>query len=125
MEQSSVPPSPARRIFLKVTITLVLFLLATEGVYRLLPAKYFQRQYMYKIYEADEILPFHLKKGAEAVCGSEEFEMKVKINSLGMRDREYSVEKPKGTYRILVLGDSYTFGSGVQADETYAKLLEK
>src|SRR5262249_12518020 len=37
-----------------------------------------------------------------------------RTNSDGMRDdREYSVEKPPGYRRLVFLGDSFTFGSGV------------
>jgi lysophospholipase L1-like esterase len=49
----------------------------------------------------------------------------VKINSLGLRDHEISVQKPAGTYRIVVLGDSTTFGWGVPFEQTYPKLIEK
>jgi hypothetical protein len=50
----------------------------------------------------------------------------VKINSLGFRDpREYAVDKPAGAYRILVLGDSVTFGHGAIYDATYPYLLEQ
>ncbi len=49
----------------------------------------------------------------------------VSINSKGLRDREYSYEKSEGTFRILVLGDSVTFGFGVEMERTYPKLLEK
>jgi lysophospholipase L1-like esterase len=49
----------------------------------------------------------------------------VAINSSGLRDREYAVPKPPGTFRILVLGDSTTFGWGVRVDETAAKALER
>ncbi len=48
----------------------------------------------------------------------------VRINSVGFRDREYSLQKPPGTYRIVALGDSTTFGWGVAYEETYPKLLE-
>jgi lysophospholipase L1-like esterase len=49
----------------------------------------------------------------------------VSINSRGLRDREYSVEKPPGTYRIMMLGDSTTFGWGVPIGDTAAKQLER
>ena len=50
----------------------------------------------------------------------------VRINSLGFRDRrEYSLEKPPNTFRILVLGDSVTFGHGTLDDTTYPFLLEQ
>jgi lysophospholipase L1-like esterase len=50
----------------------------------------------------------------------------VEINSLGFRDtRDYSLDKPPGTFRILVLGDSVTFGHGALSDTTYPFLLEQ
>ncbi len=50
----------------------------------------------------------------------------VRINSLGFRDRqEYSLEKPAKTFRIIVLGDSVTFGHGTLDDTTYPYLLEQ
>ncbi len=45
-------------------------------------------------------------------------------NAHGMRDRERGVAKVPGTIRIAVLGDSYTFGFGVENDETYPAVLE-
>lgn len=49
----------------------------------------------------------------------------VEINSHGLRDREHEWTKPPGTYRVLVLGDSITFGWGVRAEETFARQLEQ
>lgn len=37
----------------------------------------------------------------------------------GYRGSEISPEKPEGTFRILALGDSVTFGTGVAADQTW------
>jgi len=51
--------------------------------------------------------------------------VEVRINAHGLRSPEFSLEKPEGTYRILVLGDSWTFGVGVQQDETYPVQLER
>jgi hypothetical protein len=50
----------------------------------------------------------------------------VHINSLGLRDpREYGLRKAPGTFRILVLGDSVTFGHGSVYEHTYPYLLEQ
>ena len=50
----------------------------------------------------------------------------VHINSLELRDpREYALEKLPNTFRILVLGDSVTFGHGSVYAHTYPYLLEQ
>jgi hypothetical protein len=50
----------------------------------------------------------------------------VHINSLGFRDtRDYSLDKGPQTFRILVLGDSVTFGHGSVYEHTYPYLLEQ
>jgi lysophospholipase L1-like esterase len=45
-------------------------------------------------------------------------------NSYGFREREFVTPKPPGTVRIMVLGDSLTFGVGLRAEERYSRLLE-
>jgi hypothetical protein len=50
----------------------------------------------------------------------------VQINALGFRDdRDYTLEKSPKVFRILVLGDSVTFGHGTRSDTTYPILLEQ
>lgn len=49
----------------------------------------------------------------------------IKINAHGLRDHEHTWLKPKGTCRILGLGDSFTFGMSVELKDTYLKRLEQ
>ena len=46
------------------------------------------------------------------------------INKMGFRERNFDLKKPKGVFRILVFGDSLTFGVGVNKDHRYTELLE-
>ena len=55
---------------------------------------------------------------------SSEFDITVKINSLGFRDYEYALKKKK-KHRIAVIGDSFTFGWGVDMEDSWVKILEK
>lgn len=46
-------------------------------------------------------------------------------NSRGWRDEEHSFENPAGAFRILVLGDSNTFGPTVPQDKIYPRILQE
>jgi lysophospholipase L1-like esterase len=46
-------------------------------------------------------------------------------NSKGLRDREFSYEKPPGKLRIMMLGDSFTVGWGAKFEETFPKRIER
>jgi len=48
----------------------------------------------------------------------------VKTNSYGMRDDEPILSSDESLKRIIVCGDSYTFGFGVSGEETYSNVLE-
>lgn len=50
----------------------------------------------------------------------------VSSNSKGLRGiQEYAIEKPKGVTRIVVLGDSFTFGEEVEDHETFSFHLQQ
>ena len=74
----------------------------------------------------DPQLGFRLKPNSsllvERDAGSHQVELR--INSIGIRDREYSFEKPPGTIRVLFAGDSIVFGATVALENTIVKMLE-
>jgi lysophospholipase L1-like esterase len=67
-------------------------------------------------YCADATVGFRLRPGRQTPGGT--------INSAGFRDREFTLSKPAGAYRVMACGDSFTFGA-VARDEVYPKVLER
>lgn len=76
------------------------------------------------MFEESEYLPYRLRKSYQGRLARDEFDTAIHINSLGYRDDEFSV-RTGGAYRVLAVGDSFTFGWGVEAEETYAAGLER
>ena len=68
-----------------------------------------------------ERLPFHHR----ANRAGDFYGVEIRTNSLGLRDREYTVAKPEGTKRVIVLGDSFTLGWGVPLEDVFSKRLER
>lgn len=48
-----------------------------------------------------------------------------RINSVGLRDREVQREKQPGVFRILGIGDSFTFGTGVRLEDLFLTRLQR
>ena len=67
-----------------------------------------------------DFLQFELKPNLQKSLFGRSFT----TNAHGMRDREYSIEKPEGTFRVAVLGSSMDMGWGISTDEAYVNLLE-
>src|ERR1700722_2012126 len=80
-------------------------------------------KYESSFYESDPVLYMALRPEAEGweVKEGENF---IKINSLGMRDKEHSVAPTPGATRIALLGDSMIAGEQVPLDKTMARVLE-
>ncbi len=82
------------------------------------------RQSSPPIYQKSDYLPWTLLPNANAthigVYG--DFNVSVRINSGGIRDYERKIQND--SIRILVMGDSMTYGFGVEMNQSYAKALE-
>jgi lysophospholipase L1-like esterase len=77
--------------------------------------------YPQEFYEVDPEIGHELRPTQRAFT----HDRPVSINSLGLRDREFTPEPPPGTLRVLALGDSQTFGNGLRLSETWPKQLER
>jgi hypothetical protein len=72
----------------------------------------------------DSLLGWSLTPGAEGVSRRTGAPVEYQINSLGLRGRETGYQKPKDIFRIVVVGDSRTFGWGVPIEKHFTTLLE-
>ena len=62
-----------------------------------------------------------LKPGLDTVFKLESLQ----TNSRGLRDSEYPFEKPPHTFRVAVVGGSYTMGEGIAIADTFHSRLEE
>lgn len=73
------------------------------------------------LYRPHPYLPIALKPGSDY----RDNDTSGHINSLGLRGPERAVLKPAGTYRVICVGGSTTFGAGILGDEnTWPARLE-
>lgn len=75
-------------------------------------------------YTADPMLGWSLRPGSSA-WEVDEGHAWTQINSHGFRDRERSLSKPAGAFRIAVIGDSYTEARQVPMENTFTALAEQ
>ncbi len=53
-----------------------------------------------------------------------EYVVTIKTNSQGFRSKEIMKDKPENVFRIIVLGDSFTMGYGIENEQTWCSHLE-
>lgn len=99
----------------------ILFFIVAEGITRLVMPTSVKLRIMH---QPDEKLGYKMAPHFEMRHVTTEFDNIIKINSEGLRDVEHKDGKDPSSYRILVLGDSFTFGLGVDMEESYPKVLE-
>ena len=62
---------------------------------------------------------------SSVIYGKPDFIHGVRVNNLGMRGADAKLEHDERVFRILMLGDSFTMGKGVEDGETFSALVEK
>jgi hypothetical protein len=77
-----------------------------------------------QLYGPDRELGWVLRPGIVGRVSTETPQV-IHINSRGFRDDERSYEKPANTFRIAVLGNSWTEALQVPMDKTYTALLQQ
>jgi hypothetical protein len=75
-------------------------------------------------YVSSGVFAYELRPDWSCRHDSADFDVTVRTNALGLRGAPASLRKTPGTYRILVLGDSFAFGFGVEDDETLPAYLD-
>lgn len=113
---------------LLVTASLAISLLAAEGIIRMtsLSGIYVaETGNQYKFYEFDDRLGWKNSPGRFGQYTRDEFSYQININSHGMRYREVSPKKSPNITRVVVLGDSFTWGIGVADQERFTEMVEK
>lgn len=89
-----------------------------------------------RLFAPQALMPRYVCAGSNGIRANEpnksywhtapSFHVNIRINPKGIRaDRDIPYEKPEGLKRILVLGDSYGIGYGVNVEDTFAMILER
>lgn len=79
-----------------------------------------------KLYAHDPLIGWRLAPNQSCRQRTVEYDVEYKTNGKGLRDdEEHTYRNDSGGKRIIILGDSHTFGQGVPLEETFGKVLEE
>jgi hypothetical protein len=103
--------------------TLVLLFAAAETTFRIV----YHPENLESVVRFDERLGWVLKPNARSrsVDNQKGLDYSIRTNSLGLRDREVKENKKPGTKRILIIGDSVAYGTGVDAEWRFSDFLSR
>jgi hypothetical protein len=102
--------------------SILLMLVPLEAGVRLIEPREVMR---YFFMSPDSAISHRFIPGAKGRYKTTEFDVEYSINSLGLRDREITIAKPAGVSRLLMLGDSFTEGDGVSAEQDFSSQLQR
>lgn len=111
----------ALNILLSIVVSLAMAVLAFEVGLRAIG-----KGPVESLLEHDEQTGWAKRPSASVERSGPEFDVRIQTNQLGLVDDSMSTPtKPAGTFRLLVLGDSFTQGFTVSRDDLYVDLLER
>jgi len=108
--------------------SLALCALLLEVGLRLFWDGYYQKFYPDRPWEEFEFHPtrgFALGRDLSMVDWDTDFKVTRKHNSHGFRSPEIPVEKPPDRTRVMIVGDSFVYGLGVENEEAFPQVLEQ
>src|SRR5882757_2911980 len=120
-----------------VVVSLLVFLLLAEGVTRIVGRV---RGVDYSLYlrelsNSDRLprtlqvphpsLRWTLNPGEDVMAVTSDWAVRYKINSKGLRDRDYLYKKPADKIRVVALGDSLSFGEGIPFGDRFTDIAEQ
>lgn len=81
----------------------------------------------FDIYRCHDALGWTFAPGKTGLkmSAAREFRHRVRINDAGLNDEPRSLEKPEGTFRILILGDSMMAAVQVDREDSFSQKLER
>jgi lysophospholipase L1-like esterase len=77
-----------------------------------------------RFWQYDPLLGWAHRPGQVGTFATEQFRTSIRINSNGLRDRDHSYERTSDRKRILVFGDSFAWGYGVEEEQRFSEVLE-
>jgi lysophospholipase L1-like esterase len=107
-------------------VSALLSLVVAEVILRVIYKQHYRNglwEASYKFVQDDRLI-YRLRPNAMTTLTTSEFDELANTNKESIRGGEISFTKPAGAYRVVVVGDSFTFGHGLDDDETYPSRLE-
>lgn len=120
--QGPIKSSAGRANAILLAITLIVLVVAAEIVLRVV----YHPEFLGSVIRYDPLLGWSLEPNSSLVSVDSQrgLRYRIDVNSNGLRDRDVPVAKQDGRKRVLILGDSFAFGVGLNAGERFSDLLD-